>query len=184
MERISQTILAKINRLQRRFESILDNDFSKIDQEAAKLAPFETSRSEDLIRGLTQALPDDHIDRAIVVFSRLSMLFDVGILLENNDGQWMSQAYFENGQSHLISAKSQCSISFPQVDLLTVLKTDAKSILAKLHLVHLDPENKLSCLLIKVSPDFAYILFSKLPDIWLKDHIASVSRELVSGFAD
>lgn len=185
MEKISQTLVSKLTKLQRRFESILENDFDHKVEEIERLqSQFEVSRDPALVRGLSQGLPEDHIDRAIVVFSRLAMFFDAGILLENNDGQWKAQATFYKGATELLKNNSKALIQIPHINVMTILKTDASSILRKLNLQHLDPENKTTCLLIKTSPDFAFLLFSGMADLWLKEHIENVRRSLINGLAD
>ncbi|MEN0058146.1 MAG: GTP cyclohydrolase [Bdellovibrio sp.] len=185
MEKLSQTLVSQITRLQRRFESILENDFEhKSEEDEARRAAFEASQDLALIRGLSQGLPEDHIDRSIVVFSRLALFFDAGVLLENHDGSWKGQALFQKGQSRLIKNNSRPAISLPTASFMAVLKTDAKTLLQKLQLSFLDPEENTSCLLIKVSPDFAFVLLSSLPDIWLKEHTEHIRKALINGFAD
>ena len=185
MEKISQALVSKLSMLQRRFESFLDNDFDhKVEESEQKLSHFEPSRDLALVRGLSLGLPEDHIDRAIVVFSRLALLFDAGLLLENNDGQWRAQASFHKGHTQLLKNNAKMSVKIPQMTMLTVLKTDAKAMLQKMQLQQLDPENKTSCLLLKVSPDFAFMLFSSTADLWLKEHLENVRTALINGFAD
>lgn len=184
MEKLSQTFVSKITRLQKRFESFLENDFENKVEHAERQANFEASRDLSVVRGISQGLPEDHIDRAIVVFSRLAMIFDSGILLENNDGQWKAQAYFHKGSSQLFKNNARAVLKIPETTLMTVLKTDSAGILNKLNLKQLDPENKYTCLLIKVTPDFAFILFSDMADLWLKEHIENTRRALINGFVD
>jgi hypothetical protein len=185
MEKLSQAIASKFSSLQRRFESILENDFDHKVEESDRVAAFEPSRDLSLVRGLSLGLPDDHIDRAIVAFSRLAMLFDAGVLLENVDGQWRAQASFHKGHTQLLKNNNgKNSIQLPQMNMLTVLKTSSSQMLQKLQLSQLDPQNRTTCLLVKVTPDFAFMLFSSLADLWLKEHIEHVRTELINGFAD
>jgi hypothetical protein len=208
MEKITQTFATKLSFFQNRLQSFLENDSHAKHEEHEQLRKnFEASQDPSLIRGISQGLPDDHIDRAIIIFSRLAMFFDSGVLLENNDGKWKAQAFFHHGITELIKnskapANSLASqtpaaqqtlqksleyaqvVNIPKVSLMTVLKTDSASMLKKLNLLHLDPNNKTSCLLIKVTPDFSFLLFSKLPDLWLKDHTENIRRALTNGFTD
>lgn len=185
MEKLSQTLVSKLTKVQRRLESILDNDFeSKVEEQERQQASFEASRDLSLIRGISQGLPEDHIDRAIIVFSRLALHFEAGVLLENDDGQWRAQASFFRGSTKLIKSKSKPVISIPQTRLMSVLKADATAMLGKLKLENLNPEEKASCLLIKVSPDFAFLLLSNMPDLWLKDHVENIRHALINGFVD
>ncbi len=184
MERLSQSIASKLNQLQRRFESLLEEDLDKKNEEIKMDASFEASREIALVRGISLGLPDNHVDRAIIVFSRLALLFDIGVLLENHDGIWRAQAQFDKGQSRLIKLHQQTQVHLPPMTLLSVLKTGSREMLEKLGLTGLDPQERTSCLLLRVSPDFAFILFSKLPDIWLKDHIENVRKEVLNGFSE
>lgn len=185
MEKLSQSFITKITNLQRRFESFLDSDFEKKVEEIEILqSTFEPSRDPALVRGISQGLPEDHVDRAIVIFSRLALLFDAGILLENYEGQWKAQASFYKGVTELLKCQSQIVLQLPDMNLMTVLKTDSASMLKKLKLEKLDPEKKTTCVLIKTSPEFAYLLFSKTADLWLKEHVENVRRSLINGIAD
>nr|WP_295903133.1 GTP cyclohydrolase [uncultured Bdellovibrio sp.] len=185
MEKLSQSLVSKFTKLQRRFESFLDNDFeNKVEETERNQTSFEASRDVSLVRGLSQGLPEDHIDRAIVVFSRLAMMFDAGVLLENHDSQWKAQAYFHKGVSQLLKNNGKTVVKLPDMTLMSVLKTDSRSMLEKMQLQHLDPDHKTTCLVIKASPDFAFILFSGMADLWLKEHIENVRRSLINGFAD
>lgn len=185
MEKLSQALASKITHFQKRLQSFLENDFDPSAEEHERIRKeFEVSRDSSLVRGISQGLPEDHIDRAIVVFSRLAMVFDAGVLLENNDGEWKAQASFHRGITELLKNPAKATVKIPNVNLMTVLKTDSYSMLHKLNLSHLDPMNKTSCLLVKVTPDFAFLLFSDMPDLWLKEHTENVRRALINGFAD
>jgi hypothetical protein len=132
------------------------------------------------------------------------MFFESGILLENHDKKWKAQAFFHHGVTELIkkskliqqkkdsrnkifsksSPDDSNTVSIPQVNIMTILRTESSVILHKLKLDHLDRENKTTCLLIKVTPDFAFLLFSTLPDLWLKDHSENIRKSLINGFTD
>ncbi|QDK37025.1 GTP cyclohydrolase [Bdellovibrio sp. NC01] len=185
MEKLSQALVSKISIFQKRLQSFLENDFDPNSEEHERIRQeFESSKDEALVRGISQGLPEDHVDRAIVVFSRLAMVFDSGVLLENHDGEWKAQAAFSKGVTELLKNPAKSTLKIPAANLMTVLKTDSFSMLQKLNLHDLDPENKTTCLLIKVTPDFAFLLFSSLPDLWLKEHTENVRRALINGFAD
>lgn len=184
MDKFSQTLVSKLSLLQKRLESFIENDEfdSKVDDVEKIQSSFEASRDLSLIRGLSLGLPEDHIDKAVVIFSRLAMFFDSGVLLENNDGEWRAQARFHKGHTQLM--KTRPSVKIPHVNVLSVLRTPSAPLLQKLNLQHLDAEEKSNCLLIKASGDYAFLLFSTLPDIWLKDHAENVRKSLINGFSD
>jgi hypothetical protein len=65
MERLSQALVSKISTFQKRLQSFLENDFDPQSEEREQVQKtFEASRDEALVRGLSQGLPEDHIDRA------------------------------------------------------------------------------------------------------------------------
>ena len=184
MEKISQSFVSKLNRFQKRLEAILDNDFDKkVDETEIKLN-FEPSQDPLLVDGLSIGLPDDHIDRAIVSFSRLALLFDSGVLLENQDGKWKSQAYFEYGLSHLIKNDMRPTITLPPLNMFDILRTSTTPLLKKLQIENIKKTEHVASFLIKVSPDYCFILNSALPEIWLKAHLENIRNALMNGMVD
>ncbi len=184
MEKLSQSLVSKITKMQRRMEAILENDFDKKLDETEVALNFEPSMDLQLIKGLSLGLPEDHIDKAIVTFSRLALLFDSGVLLENQDGKWKPQAYFEKGLSHLLKADNRPLVSLPTMNMFDVLKTNAAPLLEKFQLQNFSNIDRLTSLLIKVSPDYCYVLNSALPEIWLKDHIENIRKALLNGMVE
>lgn len=184
MEKFTSNLVSNLTKITKRFETLLENDFETKAQDIANTQKdFESSTDLHLIRGLSQALPEDHIDRAIVMFSRLSMHFEAGILLENQDGKWCSQAQFHRGNVQLIKAAERQVLSLPNCEIMSVLSTSPSNILKRLQLTALDSHKKSTCLVIKITPDFAFVLLSDLADIWLKEHIKNIRHALINGFA-
>ena len=184
MEKLSQSLVSKITKMQKRMEAILENDFDKKLDETEVALNFEPSMDLQLIKGLSLGLPEDHIDKAIVTFSRLALLFDSGILLENHDGKWKPQAYFEKGLSHLLKTDNRPLVSLPTMKMFDVLKTATVPLLEKFQLQNFSNADRSTSLLIKVSPDYCYVLNSALPEIWLKDHIENIRKSLLSGMVE
>lgn len=180
-----ERLVSKFSEFGRRIEDLLENSYDHNRTENEKIrAHFEVSQDAALIRGLSTGLPADHLDRIVVLFSRLSSFFNSGIMMENNDGKWTPQATFDRGVVETLRTEKRPTIAMPATELLHVLKTDALSLLEKLSLQKLDPQNDMTCLLIKVSGDFCFILLSRLPDPWLKTHIENILQSLQSGIAD
>jgi hypothetical protein len=171
-----------ITDLQKRIESILDSDHEVPDQEIILAKKnFEAVTDPRLLRGLAESLPKDGTDRAVILFSRLALYFDAGIFLEADGTRWEPQAQFHRGQVSVLKAAQKKPLSLPTVDLMSVLRTGAAPILKKLNLQNLDPEQKTLCLFLRPGQDFAFLLFSSLPDLWLKDHIRLVSEAIQRG---
>lgn len=180
-----ERLVSKFSEFGRRIEDLLENSYDHNRTENEKIrAHFEVSKDESLIRGLSAGLPADHLDRIVVLFSRLSSFFNSGIMLENNDGKWTPQAIFDRGVVETLRNEKRPSMKMPSIELLHILKTDVGALLEKLKMTKLDPQNETTCLLIKVSGDFAFVLLSRLPDPWLKTHVESILHSLQSGIAD
>lgn len=171
-----------ITHLQKRIESILDHDHD-VPSEEVLLAKknFEALTDPRLLRGLAESLPADSADKAVILFSRLAMYFDAGVFLEADLKMWEPQAHFHRGHVGVLKSPQKKKISLPKTDLMSVLRTDAKPILQKLNLQTLDPEQKTVCLFIRPGSDFAFLLFSSLPDLWLKEHIRLVTEAIHRG---
>lgn len=181
-----EKIVSTFSHIRRRLEALLENDFDhKLNVEKEKTrAAFEASRDISLIRGISAGLPEDHIDKVVVLFSRMAMFFDAGVMMENHDGQWKAQATFERGVVDALKTPTKNPIKLPHVAILSVLRTSPKPLLEKLQLQKLDPKKDMQCLLIKISSDFSFLLLSHLPDIWLKEHVENIRQGLQNGIAD
>jgi hypothetical protein len=171
-----------ITHLQKRIESILDTDV-EVPNEELLLAKknFEALTDPRLLRGLSESLPQDNTDKAVILFSRLALYFDAGVFLELDQAKWEPQAHFHRGQVSVLKAPQKAKISLPNVKLMNILSTDAKPVLKKLGLQNLDPENKTVCLFLRPAQDFSFLLFSSLPDLWLKEHARLVTEAIHHG---
>jgi len=171
-----------ITHLQKRIESILDHDLEVPSEEVLQAKKnFEALTDPRLLRGLSESLPNDNTDKAVILFSRLALYFDAGVFLEADQNLWEPQAQFHRGHISVLKGTQKKKISLPKVNLMSVLRTDAKPLLQKMKLQALDSENKTACLFIRPGTDFAFLLFSSLPDLWLKDHIRTVTEAIHRG---
>lgn len=181
MEKWTQNFSSRLTRMHRRFESLLENDVQKKNPEAP---PFEPSRDVALVEGLPLGLPDDHIDKAVILFSRLALCFDQGILLENQDGAWRAQATFQEGLAKPLQKDLTERLSLPDIKSVDVIKTPSSTLLKKIGLEKDLRAVSSSAYLMRPVPDFAFVVFSTLPDLWLKAHLELVSKALNRGFAE
>jgi len=171
-----------ITHLQKRIESILDNDHEIPNEEILQAKNnFEALTDPRLLRGLSQSLPGDSTDKTVILFSRLALYFEAGVFLELDGNAWEPQAHFHRGQVGVLKPAQKKKISLPKTDLMSVLRTEALPILKKLNLQNLDPDNKTICLFMRPGQDFAFLLFSSLPDLWLKEHTRLVSEAIHRG---
>ncbi|MGZ3742677.1 MAG: GTP cyclohydrolase [Pseudobdellovibrionaceae bacterium] len=171
-----------ITHLQRRIESILDNELDVLSEEVLLAKKkFEALTDPRLLRGLGESLPQDNTDKAIILFSRLVLYFDAGIFLEADKDLWEPQAHFHRGHMTVLKTPQKKTIFLPKVNLMKVLRTETEPILRKLNLEKLDSEAKTACFFLKPGIDFSFLLFSSLPDLWLKEHMRLISEALQYG---
>lgn len=170
-----------ITHLQKRLESILDSDLDPQNELIAQnQARFEAVTDPRLLRGLAESLPQDNTDKAVILFSRLSLYFDAGVFMEADKGLWEPQAMFDRGHICVLAKSQKRKISLPNIQLMTVLRTPSEPVLKKLQLV-LDPQNKTVCLFLRPGEDFSFLLFSSLPELWLKEHTRLVTEAIHKG---
>jgi hypothetical protein len=171
-----------ITHLQKRIESILDHDIDVPSEDVLQAKKnFEALTDPRLLRGLSESLPADNTDRAVILFSRLAMYFDAGVFLESDRNMWEPQALFHRGHVSVLKPVQKRKISLPQANLMNVLRTETKPLLQKMNLLELDVEGRTVCLFLRPGTDFAFLLFSSLPDLWLKDHIRAVTEAIHRG---
>ncbi len=173
-----------IQRLQKTVGKILEPsaeiNFSEIERSTQN---FELCHDLIKIRDISIGLPLNHTERITAVFTRLSQHYQSGILLENHDSQWIDQAFFYRGESHLIPNKLRKKITIPQNQFDGVWRTNSAKLLKHFNLTELDKFDLCSCLLIKATPDYAFLLFSPLPDLWLKELTVITQEQIIYSFA-
>lgn len=184
MPKLPSKITNTLERFHKQILSILENDISSSAEDILKIQnQFKSCTDDSYINALSIGLPSDHIDRTIVLFSRVSLIFQSGVLFENQDGEWKPQAFFHKGHvSTLKDMQKNIKIKLPQIQPLSVFKTQSEPLLKKLNLQYLDPNNLTQCLMLQPSSDFAFLIFSEMPDLWLKDLSEKVNVALQRSF--
>jgi hypothetical protein len=181
MEIWKKNLTSKIDFFHQRLQHLLETESENPEQQH-----FEPLRDERLINGLSLELPESIEDKAIVLMSRLSSLFHAGLLFEKlqpTHKTWKPQASFFLDRVKTISPEKNEQITLPELTPLSALSTPASTILKKVGLEHLDPEKKMQAILIQPAPQYAYILISSWPDLWLKSHVEKVHAQMINGFA-
>lgn len=147
--------------LQRQFE--LQVDFSNMAQSFVKA-------------------PQEHVERVVYVFKQLHRYFESGLMLENHDQSYSTVAYFNKGRIQVAGEEfHKISIKLPTTRDKQVLSTSSQAFMNKLKL-NWDRENKCRAYLVRPTPDFAFILFSPVPDLWMQNEIPKLARALETVF--
>src|SRR5690606_12049398 len=97
MEKWSESLQRRLTKLEEKIESLLEMDTNESVGANANL-PFEPIYDINLVRTLARELPEDMEDRTLILFSRLAMYFEVGVLFEKDHEAWKAQAYFHEGR--------------------------------------------------------------------------------------
>ena len=143
---------------------------------------FELQVNFHGLESVSIGLPTDHVEKVVAVFKRLSPYFQFCLLLENRDQKFIPVAFFNEGAAKVASgAFHDLKLSLPTTKHLQVLTTQGSIFVKKLKL-NWDPENKCKAYLVRPTPDFAYILFSPVPDLWMQDHMTALVKELKKTF--
>jgi hypothetical protein len=138
---------------------------------------FELQVNFHGIESISIGLPTDHIEKVVAVFKRTCPYFQFGLLLENRDQKFSPVAFFNEGSAQVASgAFHDLKLSLPTTNHLQVLTTPGSVFVKKLKLSW-DPENKCKAYLVRPTADFAFILFSPVPDLWMQDHMAALVKE-------
>jgi hypothetical protein len=136
--------------LQKKFE--LQVDFSHLEQQLSQL-------------------PKDHIEKIFTTFQKLNLHFVSGLLFETRDGESSVVALFNQGQIRVASDELHGSkMKLPNTNGFEVLMAPSQVFMKKMKLSW-DPENRMRAFLIRPSADFAFVLFSPVPDLWMQSEI-------------
>jgi hypothetical protein len=130
------------------------------------------------LESLSVRLPENHVEKVVTVYKRLHLYFQFGLLLENNDQKFSPVALFEEGHLRVAPAGlHEISLSLPQTKHLEVLSLPSQVLTRKLKL-NWDATGKCKAYLIRPTSDFAFILLSPVPDLWMHEQMELLVREL------
>lgn len=170
-----------LNRLTKSLENVLENQ----DHFSEANTAFQESDQPALIGGLSLALPEDDFEKAIILFSRLNLLFQAGFLFERSTGDenFSLQAYFEEGLVKPADATRDLRMKFPDQRIDEIKTAPAADFLAKIGYKPKSDAGDLRGLLIRPTRDICFVLLSRRPDPWLKLHAEKVLKAILDGIA-
>jgi hypothetical protein len=139
---------------------------------------FELQINFKDLEKLSFGLPDDHIEKVVAVFKRLNPYFQFGLLLENSDQKFSPVAFFNEGATQVASGPfHELKLTLPTTKHLQILTAPGSVFVKKLKL-NWDAEEKCKAYLVRVTSDFAFVLFSPVPDLWMHDQMSQFVKEL------
>ncbi len=133
---------------------------------------FESLSTAKEFREALRHLPEDPLDRSIIMFSRLSPFFDFGVMLAHDQDSWVSVCAFEKGEYFI--PPSHSALNLPELSRHQIFRGRAKSLNKTLSFLNV-PEDY-TPLLLQPRPTLSFLLFSRLADHWLKEHVSEISK--------
>jgi hypothetical protein len=176
--------LEKVQFIFEHVEDFIENDTKEI-REAAK--SFEARRDLDGVQSLVEGDPS-HPRMAQMVFERLSLYFDVGLLIQKGPGGenanwWVTDCLWKGNVFHL-EMKDQIAAAavIPEMTPLQVHRADAKKVFKALGLEFFLKDIDGEAYLVRPTPHTAYLLVSQLPKPWSASHLETAHRLINKSF--
>ena len=162
--------------VQKRLENLLEKDPNP----AAPRPPFEPQQDLSQIDGLGFGLPLKTKPRAEMIFSRLCVYFESGLLFESGPAGWRAISGFDQGSYFpLRGAEFSIPFQFPQMSLVEVRKVHSPEIFAHLQEIQVVHDDRSQVLIFKPHPDYVFMVTSHWGDPWLKPHIERIQKEIL-----
>ena len=190
MDRFTSRFFTQVQVLQDQLENLLSKDWGP--QNQAVRPPFEVLTDLTQLETLGWALPEKEPGRSQVLFDRLSPYFESGLCFhyqseDTTQGwiRWRLECAFIQGQIYpLLPEDLQKQVALPQMNLTEIRRMNASALLGQLSLKDLGTHPELSCLVIRPAGERLWVLFSNLPDLFLKTHITAIQETSLKLLAD
>lgn len=120
--------------------------------------------------------PKDHVEKVVYVFKKMHRYFEAGLLLENNDQNYSTVAFFHKGRIQVAGEEfHKIKMKLPPTKPFQVLTTSSQAFMKKFNL-NWDPDQRCKAYLFRPTADFAFILFSPVPDLWMQNEIPKMAN--------
>lgn len=145
----------------------------KQNSSAQSVEVFETSNDVEILGDLARTLPENISDRSLILFSKIPLFFEAGLLLEENDEGFSTELGFVSGN---LVAPSE-AIQFPKslkpatAQTQKVFRlTEGLDSLKRIGIFS-NQFDRLSFFWFTVTPEISFLLASQRADPWLRDLI-------------
>lgn len=193
MDKLSKLFLNQVGVLQKSLEHLLEKKpLKEATPVTEEKTAFHASTDLSQIDSLGVGLPKDTTGRVMMIFSRLAVYFDSGLLFHvsptadaQGKPQWKTIAGFDSGDYFpLKGSEVSVPFQFPQMTLVEVRKVLSQEIFSHLQKVQVIRNQNSDALIFKPHPDFIFMVTSTLGDPWLKTHIERIQKEILMLLAD
>lgn len=188
MGQLPPRFLNQVQVLQDQLENLLSKDWGP----AKTLIPFEAQSDLSQLETLKWSLPDHDPERSRILFERLSPYFESGFCFHATAHpartgwlRWRLNACFHRGHAvPLLPDDLAKDLDLPTMSLTEIRRLNGAELLEKLKLIGLFPTEGQSALALRPSDRRLWIVYSHLPDIFLKNHVSLIHEECLKILAD
>ena len=181
MDRFRNRFLNQVQVLQNQLENLLEKDWGP-ERLAQRLTPFEVQSDLAQLETLGWSLPLAEPERSQALFDRLAPYFETGLCfhsvvhnLELDWHRWRFESAFHSGEKlPLLPEDRERQLSLPRMTLMEVRRLNPVFLLRELHMPETLSNEETSALVVRPSDQRLWILFSHLPDVFLKPHLTQI----------
>jgi len=183
-DKITRWSLERIQFLLAHIENFVEDDDAELRERARHFAP---QMGLDKIERLVSAEPSDpNLPR--LVLENLTPFFDAGLLAQrgpdpDHPNWWVTDLAWRGNTFHLeLADQLRASSIVPEITPLQVHRADAPAVLKQLAMPFLKIAGDTQAYLLRPTPSIAYVLFSRLPELWAPDHVANAHKLINKSF--
>lgn len=179
---LTQFLLQQAQALQKQLHQLLEKAENSPDLHAIR---FEVTTDLSKLEQLGEFLPEDLNSRAPLIFTRLHLYFDAGVLFKAHRDSWCPQWAFQHGNCFQLSKQeTEIEFDFPELSLTEVKRAKSQAVINDLGLEEYLNNEKISALVFKPHPEYLFLLLSELADPWLKLQIDKTQTKVLNLLAD
>jgi hypothetical protein len=178
--KLSRLFFNQVQILQKQLEHLLEKEPLKETKTQTPKKDFQVQTDLTQIDSMSVGLSSQLSERAPMLFSKLSVYFDSGLLFQRAGQEWKATAGFDQGDFFpLKGVEIQIPFKFPDMTLIEVRRVHSREIFSHLMDLQILRSEKGQALIFKPHPDYIFMVTSTLADPWLKPHMERIQREIL-----
>ncbi len=183
--RLSRLFFNQVQILQKQLENLLEKEPLREPKAPVADKSFHVLTDLTQVDSMGVGLSSLLSERAPMLFSKLSVYFDSGLLFQRTGAEWKATAGFDRGEFFpLKGVEIQVPFKFPDMTLIEVRRVHSREIFSQLMDLQVLRSEKGQALIFKPHPDYIFMVTSTLADPWLKPHVERIQREILMLLGD
>jgi hypothetical protein len=183
--KLSRLFFNQVQILQRQLEHLLEKEPLVEKPKPATEKKFQVQTDLSHVDTMGVGLSALLSERAPLLFSKLSIYFDSGLLFQRAGSEWKATAGFDQGDFFpLKGVEIQVPFKFPDMSLIEVRRVHSREIFSQLMDLQVLRSERGQALIFKPHPDYIFMVTSSLADPWLKPHIERIQKEILMLLGD